>query len=76
MTALSKWDATYEKIIDLVNKISFRHGPEHLASRMKRSELCVPSVADWAVVCGKQSFKKLPGIFDIIARSDVETRRR
>ena len=68
--SFAMWDATYEKIIDLVNKISFDMGLNIICithearevNDVSRLSLIGPSFE------GRQSFKKLPGIFDIIGR--------
>lgn len=68
--SFAMWDATYEKIIDLVNKISFDLGLNILCithearevNDISRLSLIGPSFE------GRQSLKKLPGIFDIIGR--------
>lgn len=72
--SFAMWDATYEKIIDLVNKISFDLGLNIICithearevNDVSRLSLIGPSFE------GKQSFKKLPGIFDIISRMTWE----
>lgn len=72
--SFAMWDATYEKIIDLVNKISFDLGLNIICithearevNDISRLSLIGPSFE------GKQSLKKLPGIFDIIGRMTWE----
>jgi hypothetical protein len=72
--SFAMWDATYEKVIDLVNKISFDLGLNIICithesrdvNDVSRLSLIGPSFE------GKQSLKKLPGIFDIIARMTWE----
>lgn len=68
--SFAMWDATYERIIDLVNKISFDLGLNIICithearevNDISRLSLIGPSFE------GRQSLKKLPGIFDIIGR--------
>lgn len=68
--SFAMWDATYEKIIDLVNKISFDLGLNIICITHEARE--VNDVSKLSLIGpsfeGKQSFKKLPGIFDIIGR--------
>lgn len=68
--SFAMWDATYEKIIDLVNKVSFDLGLNIICITHEARE--VNDVSKLSLIGpsfeGKQSFKKLPGIFDIIGR--------
>lgn len=68
------WAATYDKVLDLVNKIAFDLNLNIIAithearevTETERLSLIGPAFE------GKQSFKKLPSIFDLIGRMTWE----
>lgn len=72
--SFAMWAATYDKVLDLVNKIAFDLGLNiicitHEAREITETErlsLIGPAFE------GKQSFKKLPSIFDLIGRMTWE----
>lgn len=72
--SFAMWAATYDKVLDLVNKIAFdlslniiciTHEAREV-TETERLSLIGPAFE------GKQSFKKLPSIFDIIGRTTWE----
>lgn len=72
--SFAMWAATYDKVLDLVNKIAFdlslniiciTHESREV-TETERLSLIAPAFE------GKQSFKKLPSIFDIIGRMTWE----
>lgn len=72
--SFAMWAATYDKVLDLVNKIAFDLSLNILCvthearevTETERLSLIGPAFE------GKQSFKKLPSIFDIIGRMTWE----
>lgn len=72
--SFAMWAATYDKVLDLVNQIAFDLGLNIICithesreiTETERLSLIGPAFE------GKQSFKKLPSIFDIIGRMTWE----
>ena len=72
--SFAMWAATYDKVLDLVNKVAFDLSLNILCithetrevTETERLSLIGPAFE------GKQSFKKLPSIFDIIGRMTWE----
>ena len=72
--SFAMWAATYDKVIDLVNKIGFDLGLNLICITHESRE--VSEITKLSLIGpafeGKQSFRKLPSIFDIIARMTWE----